>query len=377
MPPPFVAPRFTGHRFEQHTLPVSVAAAEFSAYADLLIDVAKSLYLNEHPGRQRIPKGFSKIRLDIVSIEPGSATVTLALVSTLSTGPVQLPLIDDLCSKNVYYARARDIIAECIAAPEGKLPSEFPPRLLVHFNKFGRSLGEGETLQLDRADRNEKAELTSEKRKRLVLAANSQYEREFTFVGSIGEADWNKSTFHLLLDEGKAFAPTLPMTEEIVALARQHGGKKRDYLFLKGTGLYDASDRLRKVISIVSCDMIKNYKLALGFEQLARLQDGWYEGGGRAPDKACLQEVSELLLDVYPETLPFPLIVPTQEGNILLEWQTCEGWPSLDIDLQTKRASFHAFDEHDHDIEEDFLCTDVGIETLLNFLTQHLQERQA
>jgi hypothetical protein len=55
----FLKPRFIGPRFDQHTLPVEVAE-DFAAYEEFIIELAKHLWLQEHPGRQRVPWGFEK-----------------------------------------------------------------------------------------------------------------------------------------------------------------------------------------------------------------------------------------------------------------------------------------------------------------------------
>ena len=69
-----------------------------------------------------------------------------------------------------------------------------------------------------------------------------------------------------------------------------------------------------------------------------------------------------------------PRAFPTQEGNLLLEWPDASD-PSLDINLSTMQASFHAFGPDDHDIEEDFdLKTPDGWKTLFAFLERHIPE---
>lgn len=76
----FAQPRFTGTRFDEHTLPVDVAR-DLAAYESLIVDLAKHLYLTNHPERQRVPKGFAaNFRLDIDRIDPGSAMPNLVVV---------------------------------------------------------------------------------------------------------------------------------------------------------------------------------------------------------------------------------------------------------------------------------------------------------
>ena len=81
-------------------------------------------------------------------------------------------------------------------------------------------------------------------------------------------------------------------------------------------------------------------------------------------------------MDSYPEHLPLPTIVPTQDGNLLLEWDT-EGDPSTDIDLGSMKASFHAFGPRGEYVEADFDLSADSFETFFAFLFDHIQSRLA
>lgn len=212
----FCQPRFTGQRFDEHTLPVEVAR-DLAAYEVLVIELAKHLYKFENPKRERAPKGFAaNFRLDIQEIGDGS---TKPLLVVVMSGMLALSN-----SEPTHFERARDLIAECIAAPEGRLPEQFPKELLSHFNQFGRSLRDGESLELPLATSGS-AVLSPERRKKLVLAASEEYEREVELQGYIGEVDWEKSTFRLrLADNSQTIAPLLPgFWDE----AREYGGRSR------------------------------------------------------------------------------------------------------------------------------------------------------
>ena len=366
----FVQPRFTGARFDSHTLPVDVAR-DLAAYEALLIDLAKRLFLHDHPERQRVPKGFSDVHLAIVGVKEGSAKPILALVNTTVIA-AQLSLFDAGVS-NSYFTQARDLIAECIAASESALPDKFPKELLSHFNQLGRSLREGEALELSRKDTAQTAVLSPARRKNLVLAANAVYEREVELGGYIGEADWEKGTFRLRQADGNQ--TTVPMPENFYDKIRQSGGRSRDYVFVKGVAAYDSWERLQKVIAVEFLEIIKNFQLTMQFDELAQLEAGWYEGQGTAPDKNKLEIIAQILTDSYPEHLPLPTIVPTQDGNLLLEWNA-EGDPSTDIDLGGMKASFHAFGAKGEDVEADFdLSADGGLELFFAFLSAHIQSK--
>ena len=374
MPPPvFAAPQFVGERFESHTLPVSVAS-DLLAYQSLLIDVAKHLYLQEHPERQRVPKGFADVHLDISSLEAGSVKIVLRLVSAAAIAAgAQLPLPDVAGAEIRYFCEARDVIAECVA---GALPEKLPKRMLVHFNRIGRSLKDGEAMLFDVSTNGAVAKLTPERRRQLVLAAGGQsYEKEIELSGYISEADWDKSTIRLHLDDDSSVV--VPITKEFHDEVRASWGKRRNRVFIRGVALYDSMERLQKFLELEPIDVARNYDVSAIFDEMEQLQDGWFNGEGKAPDKSRLQQFSALMAAHFPEDLPLPVAVPTPEGNLLLEWQG-RGSPSVDVDLATMQAYFHAFDGNGGDIERDFTLSEAReAEAFFAFLSAHIQEQQA
>lgn len=81
----FLSPKLTGSRFNDHTLPVNMLE-DFSALEDLLIELAKKIYLEENPERQRVPKGFSDgIYLKLSNLEEGSTILNFIIATALNT----------------------------------------------------------------------------------------------------------------------------------------------------------------------------------------------------------------------------------------------------------------------------------------------------
>lgn len=362
----FSQPRFTGARFDEHTLPVDVAR-DLAAYESLIVELAKHLYLQEHPERQRVPKGFAAdFRLDIERIDEGSAKPMLALVMA---GALALQ-----GGERDYFDRARDLVAECIAAPVAALPAAFPKELLSYFNQFGRSLRADESLELPIQRGNVTARLTQEKRKQLVLAADQVYQKEVDLLGSIAEVDWEKSSFRLRLADGGQVNVVMP--DSFHNKAREFGGKTRHLVSLKGVATFDSWDRLQRLVSVDSLEVTKNFAISMRLDEIAQIANGWFEGSGLAPNSDALERVAEKLIADYPEKLPLPQIIPTQDGNLLLEWDT-EGDPSLDIDLANSQASFHAFGPNNKDVEQDFNLNLAGWQTLFAFLGDNIKVNQA
>jgi hypothetical protein len=130
---------------------------------------------------------------------------------------------------------------------------------------------------------------------------------------------------------------------------------------------------LKEIITVKSIDFAKNNKLAVVFDELALLKDGWYEGDGSALDSQHLETISKIFIENYPEVLPLPLIVPPQDGNLLIEWNL-EGYPSIELNVQTKTAHFQSYGIIDDEslIEKEFTLTDSNnIADFFDFLIKH------
>lgn len=345
----FIQPRFDGARFAEHTLPLDVAK-DLAAYETLLVELAKHLYLKDHSERQRVPKGFAAdFHLHLERVDDGCARPMLSLVTA---GALALG-----AGANAYFERARDLITQCVASPDGELPTDFPRELLAHFNQVGRSLNADERMELPGAN-GQPAVLTPERRKKLVLAADTVYERPIELAGTIVEANWEKSSFQLRQKSGQPAVVVVPMPESFHTQARTYGGRQRHQITVTGIGAYDSWENLVKVVSVESLEVQPDYQLANRFDDLRALKDGWHDGQGAAPDKTKLDHLAAKLVSHYPERLPLPAIVPTPQGNLLFEWNA-PGEPSLDVELSSLRAAFHAFRPGSGDTEHEFRLSEA------------------
>ena len=308
----FIKPRFVGPRYDEHTLPMDVAR-DLAAYEELVVELAKHLYLLEHPERQRVPKGFeNSFSLHLQQVEAGSTKPILAWVAA---GALALQ-----GGAGGYFEQARELVTECVSASSAgqQLPQKFPKHLLDYFNVFGRSLRDGESVELPGPAGAAAAVLTPERRKALVLAAQKVYTKDVELTGTVGETDWEKHTIRLRLEEGTAVNAPLPDAFE--ELARKAGGKERTLVQIKGIGIFDAWDRLQKLAETHHMELLPNQSLAVRIDALAMLEDGWLDGLGTAPNKEQLAWATDRLVATFPETLPYPHVAPTAEGGLFLEW---------------------------------------------------------
>ena len=73
----FLKATLKGQRFDDHTLPLQLAR-DFIAYEDLIVELAKHLYIKENCQRKRVPRGFTEnFSLQLKSVTEGSTVISL------------------------------------------------------------------------------------------------------------------------------------------------------------------------------------------------------------------------------------------------------------------------------------------------------------
>lgn len=137
----FARPTFKGGRFDiGEGMPVE-ALPDLAAYADIVTDVAKDLFKQRRPGRQRVSRGFGeRLQLRVSHVEEGSKVPVL--VRRLPEGELAIP--DE-------YDDARDIVTQAIEAVSAgqALPAVFPTAVLPKFSRLGHRLQPGERILFD------------------------------------------------------------------------------------------------------------------------------------------------------------------------------------------------------------------------------------
>ena len=103
------------------------------------------------------------------------------------------------------------------------------------------------------------------------------------------------------------------MPETFHAQARIYGGRYRHQVTMQGVGAFDSWDRLQKVVSVNSLEVQPDYQIAVRFDELRTLEDGWHDGQGMAPDKGKLDQLAPRVIGHYPEKLPVPAMIPTPD----------------------------------------------------------------
>lgn len=105
---------------------------------------------------------------------------------------------------------------------------------------------------------------------------------------------------------------------------------------------------------------------------ISNLKDGWYNGEGKACDKAKLEEFLQTFLTYYKAALPLPLTFPDVESGIQFEWVNTEFDISLTINIDELKGYFHSLQrEHDTSIEKDL---DLNEKESWDFINNYIEE---
>jgi hypothetical protein len=343
----FLAPRFTGKRFENHSLPVSVLE-DLAAFEDLLVEMAKYIYLEENPQRQRVPRGFTEgISLQLSSVEQGSAIPVLMLASNMAG---LFP------SGNVsYFEKAKDrVVLSIQAAGNGKPVTDFlPEQFLGYFNRIGKNLQQDEQIEFSAAGTT--SILSRETRKKIVLASPKIHEviSSFEIRCSISELNKGKNTFEISYQGRTIKAVIQPEHREQIWKAFD-GFENNQKVLISGSGFFDKTDTLTSIDHLDHISLVDSLDVSARLEDLANLSDGWLNGEGNALSPQGLIWIEESLNNNLDPALPLPFLFPTVEGDIVAEWKNDQYDISIEFELQNKTAYIHVLATASGQIEELF-----------------------
>lgn len=340
----FLKPKLVGDRFTGHAVPLEILK-DFAALQEMLVETAKWKFRQENPLRERVQRNFAKdIEFQLVGIEDGSAILAIVLSYSLLIPPQNAQ----------YFEAAKAEIVNAIAqSAEGRSP-QLPPTLLSYFDRFGRSLRSGESIEFPHADR--PVALTPEVRKQLIRAAKVEvWTEELALRAKIYEADQVHDSFEFELSDGtRAKAPLDDKYRDAVldAMRGYHDGV---FVLMQGVAQRDRSDRLKGFESIEHVTPLDPLDVTLRLEQIAALKDGWLDGQGHAPARDKLEWLADAFDSNFDADLPLPYLYPTPEGGVQAEWTVNDWAVTFEIDVNGQQGLYQALNLKDQ------TCTELQI----------------
>lgn len=341
-PIPFISPRLVGERFQEHAIPLEMLK-DLAVLEEMIIEVAKWLFIQDNPGRQRSPRGFTDgISLKLTGIAEGSAIPHIKLfVESKGVYPVTLlPPVNQ-----EYFEKARESIFSAInaASNDETITYHLPENLLGYFDRIGRGLRNNEALEFNPGNHDRPARLDKAIRRKLIFASLQTQEltEDVTLHGMVPEADQNKMTFTLQMIDGiRVNAPLAPQHQKNIIKAF-NGYQDGLRIQIQGIGRYDRYNRLLRIDDVEHITILDPLDVVSRLNEFRKLKDGWLDGCGIAPSHDALNWFSDRFENNFSDDLPLPHLYPTEEGGVQAEWTLGQYEVSLDVDLRTHTGTWH------------------------------------
>ena len=339
--------RLSGARFDNGEIPLDVLA-DLAAFREMVLDVAEWRFMEENKDRRRTPQGFANLDLRLTGVEGGSATAVIKLVA-------QPPLADSLPYQD-FFGQALDAIINTIKDAESNLRSaveHLPDRYMPYFKRIGRTLRDGERLELIVPERQISAQLTKESRGRLLQHTSFiKHKQEVDLHGTVSAVDRDKMSFQLQRVYGSKI--TCPMLEQhldtVLRALAGYGSHAR--VLVRCVALFDRQDRITGLESIMRVSLLDSLYVPARLDEFRDMRDGWLEGQGKAPPHSGLDWLSDTFKARYPDEALLPHTYPTPEGGVRMEWTRDTDVAVLEIDLHRRNGNWLYFDRNS-DVEQE------------------------
>lgn len=347
----FARIRFSGGRFDSHTIPLDVLP-DLAAYKKLLVEVAKMLFKKNNGARVRVPKGFEEsFQIGLRRIEGGQSAVAempriYPTDKNQQQARLQFSANDDQYGGANFreFDDARKYVDDLIevVGKTGNVPADFPVELAGFFNPFGQNLRTDEFAEFGFGT-DKVVRYDTFIRKKIVLSREKTYENsvDAAFVLNGGVID--SGVIHALDPDGNAFDFRPPTEFEF----NKAYSRARQTVRLIGTGLYDKTERLRRLleVNVVYEDGGATQPFEERLKEISDTPMGWYDGTNPAPSLAAIEAIRNLLLELPPDQeIPMPYLYPLPDGGISGEW-SIENWEaSVQIGPDAKSFELNAVD---------------------------------
>ena len=344
----FLRPQLHGPRFDDGGIPLEFLG-DLAALQELVVEVAKWRFLQDNPGRQRSPRGFTDAAsLKLIRLESGSAVAVIALSDTSHSLMAEHP------PHRKYYDEAVHYIIDAINVAGQNLQQwadhALPKKFLAYFDRIGRSLRDEEYIEFSAPAGRTSARLDGQKRRNMLAVSRvKEPTEEVSLHGTISEVDQQRMTFKFQLISGRKVSG--PIAEQhydsiMEAFNAYRGGSR---VLVRAIGKYDQQNRLRALDSIQRVTSIRPRDVPARLDEFRDMQDGWYEGWGIAPKREGLDWLSTAFERYYPDDAPLPYTYPNPEGSVRMEWSAGNNAGILEIDIDAHSAEWLWFDRDSDD----------------------------
>lgn len=335
-------PQLRGTRFENGGIPKDVLS-DLIALQEMVTDVARWVYLKDHPNHKRSPQGFSEVDLELVGIESGSAVPVIKLTTTQSRLDGQeVPYQES-------FVKARDMIADFITrvAQDGQLPSNesFPHEKLEYFTRIGHGLRDEESMELNTSALHTPAILTVKVRKKILhLVSEAKHTAKVVLRGLVHKVDQKNMTFGLQQIYGPMVTGKMSDLHYDTIMSAFKGYRSNTMIKISGTAQNVQGERITNIEPITQVHLLNRLDVSAQLDEMRNMKNGWLDGEGIAPDHKGLDWLSRIFEQHYPDNTTLPYTCPTPEGGIDMEWSAGKREISLEIDLAKRNGEWSWYD---------------------------------
>lgn len=327
--------KFKGKRYESHRLPVEILS-DIQAYSAIVENLA--VHLHKSQTGSRVPKGFRnsfKLSLNIL----GKGSTITPVCRDLEDGYSEVAAGQDKFSaaRDLFHKAIEDIIC-------GKeLPSEIPPELCKHIEKFGAGLASGDEILISKkSDFSNVLTFDPSVRRNMLKNVKKPYSSFCELSGKVDTLSLSKNKFTLVITGTKEEITGTYSEAFKEALRDAHRHNEKYSVKLYGEGNHDAEGILRSLQSVQHALFIKEGELEVipnpkeRISEIESLKKGWFDGAhGEEFKSSNLKVIHDFILDLSSKhKVPGPYIYPTPEGNITLEWSIGSWEISADFDFE-------------------------------------------
>jgi hypothetical protein len=341
-------------------------------YRDLIVTIARALYLRRTKKTRVKPKFAADFRLHLFKADRGSAEPLLvrAFPKPTPRKPVQLKLVDD----HDDFAEARDHLERAVQFlnEHYRLPDDFPLEAIGPLSSFGAGLRDADVIELaPRREANKKAPYTKLLREQVAIFAKKTEFKRVDVVGEfVGATFTPKRALSISTTMyGIVKVPFTSQEEPLIArlvrdrrfsqvraIGMAYLSAKRGIERFDGYPVVTITPELDPTLVACVDDRLK---------ELEELEPGWLDGDGQALPKTGLEWLRGLLLEMMAHhELPRPRLVPKEEGGVTASWHFRPWYVSAEFDLNQKNAYLHAAEvvtKEIHDLEISFVKDEDGV----------------
>ncbi|WP_207555731.1 hypothetical protein [Intrasporangium flavum] len=322
----FAELKLDGERFRALGLPAE-SVIEVTHYRDAVFEVARQIYLDRHPDKERAPRGFDKaFDLRLIRVDRGSAQTRVRLHRAARYERADY---DEWFS---IYGEAADSFRDVIATVQSSssVPQTVTPRQRQAFRKVGSTLKSDESVTVGSHDGTAVAKLDDEVRVTLAAidAVVDNTPVPLSVVGVIVEFDSVDQTFELRRDSDNGrvrcyFGSYIAGLASTVRRVMAEDGVTAPDVQVTGLGIADAHGLFSQLADVSEIEVIRPWtekRLHRKLAAIAALEPGWLGPGSQAVPEDVRQHFEEVVpalsrVDVHIG------VAATADGHLALEWK--------------------------------------------------------